>query len=226
MRDAGTGPTPMIAGSTPATAVETTRASGRRPRDRASSASTTSVAAAPSLIPDEFPAVTDPPSRNAGRSLASASIEVSARGCSSRVTSTGSLFFCGTSTGTIWSSKRPPSIAATARWWDSSANASCRSRVTSRSAPYRSTTFSAVSPIEYGWCIADSRGLMNRQPSVVSWRCVAPRSQAASAFPSTNGARVIDSTPPARNTSPSPTAIAFAAALIACRPEPHRRFTV
>jgi hypothetical protein len=45
-------------------------------------------------------------------------------------------------------------------------------------------------------------------------------------LPSTNGALVIDSTPPAMNTSPSPTAIAFAAALIAWSPEPHRRLTV
>ena len=42
----------------------------------------------------------------------------------------------------------------------------------------------------------------------------------------TYGARVIDSTPPAMNTSPSPTAIAWAAELIACNPEPHSRLTV
>ena len=34
------------------------------------------------------------------------------------------------------------------------------------------------------------------------------------------------STPPATNTSPSPTAIACAAALTACSPEPHSRLTV
>ena len=42
----------------------------------------------------------------------------------------------------------------------------------------------------------------------------------------TYGARVIDSTPPPMNTSPSPTAIAWAAELIAWRPEPHSRLTV
>ena len=42
----------------------------------------------------------------------------------------------------------------------------------------------------------------------------------------TNGARVMDSTPPPMNTSPSPTAIAWAAELIACSPEPHSRLTV
>ena len=87
LRVAGTGPTPMTAGSTPATAVESTRAIGRSPSARARSASTTSTAEAPSLMPDEFPAVTEPPSgRNAGRSFASASRLVSARGCSSRAT--------------------------------------------------------------------------------------------------------------------------------------------
>ena len=51
LRDAGIGPIPMTAGSTPATAVDTTRAIGVRPRARARSASTTSTADAPSLMP-------------------------------------------------------------------------------------------------------------------------------------------------------------------------------
>ena len=93
LRVAGTGPMPMTAGSTPATAVETTRASGLRPSARARSASTSSTAEAPSLIPELLPAVTDPPSgRNAGRSRASASRLVSARGCSSRSMTSGSPF--------------------------------------------------------------------------------------------------------------------------------------
>ena len=49
---------------------------------------------------------------------------------------------------------------------------------------------------------------------------------AASALAMTYGARVIDSTPPPMNTSPSPTAIAWAAELIAWSPEPHSRLTV
>ena len=49
---------------------------------------------------------------------------------------------------------------------------------------------------------------------------------ADSALSWTYGARVIDSTPPAMNTSPSPTAIAWAAELIAWSPEPHSRLTV
>ena len=77
-----------------------------------------------------------------------------------------------------------------------------------------------------GSSVSASLGLMNRQPSVVSWSSRGPRSQASSGLAMTYGARVIDSTPPATKTSPSPTAIAWAAALIACRPEPHRRLTV
>ena len=222
LRTAGIGPAPMIAGSMPATAVATTRAIGFRPRAFARSASTSRTADAPSLIPELLPAVTLPPSRKAGRSLASASSDESARGCSSRVTRIGSPFFCATGTGTSWPSKAPRSIAATAFCWLASANASCRSRLTTQ----RSTTFSAVSPIEYRLYFAASFGLMNRQPSVVSWSSRLPRSQAASAFAMTYGARVIDSTPPPMKTSPSSTAMAWAAELIAWSPDPQRRFTV
>ena len=41
--------------------------------------------------------------------------------------------------------------------------------------PHCSATFSAVSPIEYGWCISASCGLMKRQPSVVSKTSRVPR---------------------------------------------------
>jgi len=54
--------------------------------------------------------------------------------------------FWGIGIGTIWSSKRPPSIAAIAFCCDARANASWASRSTDQ----RSATFSAVSPIEYG----------------------------------------------------------------------------
>ena len=163
----------MIAGSTPATAVETMRAIGVRPSALARSASTRSTAEAPSLIPELLPAVTEPPSfAKAGRSLARASGVVSARGCSSRATTIGSPFFWGIVTGTSWSSKRPASTAAAVRRWLSRANASWRSR----EMPQRSATFSAVSPIEYGWCFAASFGLTNRQPRVVSMSGRSPRS--------------------------------------------------
>ncbi len=76
----------------------------------------TSSAAAPSLIPEEFPAVTDPPARNAGLSRASASSVVSARmnsSCSNRRTSP--RFSPGTSTAVISLAKRPRPRAAAAR---------------------------------------------------------------------------------------------------------------
>ena len=64
---------PMIAGSTPAVAQETMRASGLRPRLLASSAVISTSAAAPSLMPEALPAVTVPSLAKAGRSLAIAS---------------------------------------------------------------------------------------------------------------------------------------------------------
>src|SRR4051812_50162994 len=59
-RDAGIGPVPMIAGSTPACAHDTMRASGVLPRLAASLAFISTTAAAPSLMPDALPAVTAP----------------------------------------------------------------------------------------------------------------------------------------------------------------------
>ena len=59
------------------------------------------MAAAPSLTPEALPAVTVPLWRNGVLSLASCSIEVSGRGCSSRSTRTGPPLPPGTSTGTI-----------------------------------------------------------------------------------------------------------------------------
>ena len=57
-REAGIGPVPMIAGSTPACAQETMRASGFLPRFAASLAVISTTAAAPSLMPDALAAVT------------------------------------------------------------------------------------------------------------------------------------------------------------------------
>ena len=59
-RVAGTGPSPMQLGSTPATAVLTMRAMGFRPSSLATSGDATATAAAPSLMPLEVPAVTVP----------------------------------------------------------------------------------------------------------------------------------------------------------------------
>ena len=59
-RDDGTGPIPMIRGSTPATAEETIRAIGSRLCFLTASSDAMRSAAAPSLMPEELPAVTDP----------------------------------------------------------------------------------------------------------------------------------------------------------------------
>ena len=64
---AGTGPVPITAGSTPTTAVATTRTSGFRPSDLAFSSDMTSSAAAPSFNGELLPAVTVPmPGMKAG----------------------------------------------------------------------------------------------------------------------------------------------------------------
>ena len=115
---------PITLGSTPAAPVDTMRASGSRPSSRARSGLASTRQAAPSLICEELPAVTVPPSRNTGLRRPSLSSVVSGRGPSSVCTVTGSPFGCGTGTGTISSSKRPASCAASARWWLSSANSS------------------------------------------------------------------------------------------------------
>src|SRR5438270_7314355 len=90
-REAGIGPVPMIAGSTPACAQETMRASGVLPRFAASLAFIRTTAAAPSLMPDALAAVTVPSLSNAGRSLAIESMVTPAFGYSSVSTTTSPL---------------------------------------------------------------------------------------------------------------------------------------
>ena len=141
----------MTPGSTPATADPSQRAMGFKSNSSAFSMLMSKIAAAPSLIPLELPAVTVPPFLKAGFSLASFSILVSRtyspfsclyRGCSSIFTFTGSPFRCGTAIGIISSLNLPLLMASTARRWLSSAKVSCSSRVMSLSP----AMFSAVSP--------------------------------------------------------------------------------
>src|SRR3990172_5167388 len=61
---------------------------------------------------------------------------------------------------------------------------------------------------------------------VVSYVSGVPRGNACAGLAMTYGARVIDSTPPAMKTSPSPARMACAAIATACSPEPHSRLTV
>ena len=121
------------------------------PRDSANSRSITSTAAAPSLVCDEFPAVTLPRAAKTGRSFASASSEVSARGPSSvskivsevRTLPPSSTQVSFTGSGTISSLNLPAAIAAAARRLERSAKASWSSRLIS----HCFATFSAVSPM-------------------------------------------------------------------------------
>src|SRR5262245_44898129 len=98
LRTAGTGPRPIVRGSTPADAQPRIRARGVHPWAFAVSGSHTNNAAAPSLSVELLPAVTEPPLRNAGDNAASASSVVSGRGPSSRSTPLVLPFPAGTST--------------------------------------------------------------------------------------------------------------------------------
>src|SRR5260370_14021193 len=77
------GPMPNSSGGQPAVEEATKRARGLRPRALARASLMTTVAAAPSLMGELFPAVTEPLAWNAGFSLARTSRDVSARGSSS-----------------------------------------------------------------------------------------------------------------------------------------------
>ena len=86
LRIAGTGPMPMMRGSTPALAQPRIRARGDSLRVRAASLDASTSAAPPSVMPDELPAVMMPgpsTSPNTGGSFRRLSIVVS-RACSSR----------------------------------------------------------------------------------------------------------------------------------------------
>ena len=116
---AGIGAVSIVTGSSPVTAPEWNRASGRRPSSAARSLVVMSRAAQPSEICELLPAWMTPSSRKAGLSAASFSSEVSRRMPSSAVSSPS-----GPLTGTSWPAKAPSSVAAAALRWDSSANSS------------------------------------------------------------------------------------------------------
>src|ERR1051326_4861786 len=141
-REAGIGPVPMMAGSTPACAQETIRASTLRPSLAAWLAFMSTTAAAPSLIPEAFPAVTVPSLSKAGLSLETASNVVPWRGDFSASTTKSPLRVLMV-TGTISSLKRPLFWAASALFWEATANSSCWRRVICHCL----ATFSAVLPM-------------------------------------------------------------------------------
>src|SRR5262249_40127825 len=94
-RDAGTGPMPIIDGSTPDDANALIFANGFTPSSSARSAVITSTAAAPSFRPDAFAAVTVPSFAKAGRSPAIDSNVVPVLMNSSATNATGSPLRCG-----------------------------------------------------------------------------------------------------------------------------------
>ena len=96
-------------------------------------------AAAPSAMPEAFPAVTTPSFLNTGASLASASSVDCGRGCSSAANCTAP-FLVLTSMGAISSLKRPASLAAAQPFCERSAYSSH----SPRESWYSTARFSAV----------------------------------------------------------------------------------
>jgi hypothetical protein len=91
--------------------------------------------------------------------------------------------------------------------------------------PCSSATISAVSPRDTVHS-AGIFGLTKRQPSSESAISGAPRGKASAGFSITQGARLMLSTPPETNSSPSPARMACMALRTASSPEPQSRFTV
>ena len=164
-----------------------------------------------------------PPSRNAGRSRASASAVVSARGCSSRIDDDGVALL-------LRDRDRHDLVVEPA-------GLDRRDRLLLGLEGERVLALAVDRP-----ALGDVLGGLAHRVRVVQLgerrvdeppaerRVLRARAGRGPTAPSglaiTYGARVIDSTPPPMKTSPSPTAIAWAAELIAWRPEPHSRLTV
>src|SRR4051812_23221354 len=209
----------MMCGGTPADAAVTMRARGVSPCCFTAASLATTIAAAPSDSCDDERAVTMPPAGKTVRSLPSRSSVVSGRGPSSWLTVPLSV-----STGRISASNRPSFCAATARSLERSAKVSESSRVI----PSSSATSSAVSPIgsvALPPSMSLNLGLVNRQPRELSTTSPG-RAHGVPGLAITQGARVIDSTPPAMTTSACPVSTACAADTIACNPLAHSRLTV
>src|SRR6201988_5201167 len=112
-RSAGTGPIPTARGSPPAAATAAIRARGLRLFSFTKFSLATTVAAAPSVIPEEFPAEMVPVFENTGGSFASFSRLASGKGCSSRL-NVVVPFFPSMVTGASSASNRPAAIARAA----------------------------------------------------------------------------------------------------------------
>ena len=141
---AGTGPIPIIEGSTPATAILFIFAMGTRPNFNIAASLANNIAAAPSFMPEEFPAVTVPSFAKAGFSCPSFSM-LDKRGCSSLSKSKTLAPIC-TCNGIISSAHLFAANALAYFFWLAMANSSCALRLMF----HCRATFSAVSPILYG----------------------------------------------------------------------------
>ena len=102
LRQAWTGPSPIISGSQPASAKFSTMAMIFRPIFSAFSRSMTMTQLAPSTRGEELPAVETPSGPKEGFSFARDSMLQSSRRGSSRSKTTVLPPFTGTSTGRIW----------------------------------------------------------------------------------------------------------------------------
>ena len=113
----GNRPIPMIRGSTPTELTATMRASGLRLFCFTKCSLAMTIAAAPSVMPEEFPAEMVPVFENTGGRLASFSMLESGNGCSSRA-KVVVPFLPSLVTRAISASKRPAAIARAARVCD------------------------------------------------------------------------------------------------------------
>ena len=114
---AGTGPAPMMRGGTPIVAQSTMRPSGVRPLASAALRSATTMKPAPSVTPEELPAVTLPSFLKAGFRLDSFSRVTPGRGNSSTAKLRVPFLPSGTSMAMIWRARKPDSMPLPARCW-------------------------------------------------------------------------------------------------------------
>ena len=139
---AGTGPIPIIDGSTPTDDHETIFAIISKPKSLALDSFIIKTAAAPSFRPDAFPAVTEPSFLKTGFKEEILSKVDPCLGNSSSSKDISS-FFTLIFTGQISFLKWPDFCAFSALFWDSTAKESCSSLLIL----YFSAIFSAVVPI-------------------------------------------------------------------------------
>ena len=132
----------MVRGSTPADVTPTIRTSGISSFFLTKSSLAITRAAAPSVMPEEFAAVTVPVFENTGGNFAMFSMVAPIKGCSSRE-NTVLPFLPSIVTGTISSLNRSELIAFAARVCEHSPYWSC----SSREILYCCARISAVSPI-------------------------------------------------------------------------------